>query len=477
MPPPLDLTDKHYGKLTVLGLLKDRDKHGRRLWRCRCKCGQTVAVSRLLLQSGHKKTCGRLCPLRPRRQGRPFIRTAAQRAHDEKEQIVDGTDVWLAPRAAAKCIRRSYPTLVKWRQICPFTGQGITTRPMRSAYNREITYYLKADLDRIAKAIAARTRTPEYPGLIHVEAAAEELGVSPRTLRRCQKAYGSEAKTRNRPGKSEDGRALPRRYTMREFLDVMKDTRQRASIPDDKVSVKEAARILQATPADVHNLIAAGLLAAEDGQGVTVAEAREGGSVLRYPRKCKLVPRAAVEHLQTAVAAQQATTAESPRPGRPRGLLRRAAESLREQPDSTPNRESSTRNAPTMPGAESRGGTLSDLAPYPVRVVNFEDLVRVQQKATARVVGLRLLLDPLTQTVTLDGESIRVEDPRAFLVYQAIAAAGGAIVTTDELNKLPSCKGRIDRILRDYLPEKLRQTYGSKVGNGGGYWLRLPTGP
>jgi hypothetical protein len=337
MPPPLDLSGKRFGRLKAVQLLKQRDRQGRRVWRCECSCGATADVPVLSLRTGHTRSCGCLDRERKRR-GRPFTKKAARQAHDDAEEIVDGADVWLAPRAACKLLRRSYSTLVKWAPAClAIGGEEIRTTERKSAYDRTITYYLKADLDRVRAALAARRPVQEYPGLVYVFDAARELAVSVRTLRRMQKAYGEGARTVVRPGKSADGRSLPRRYVPREFVDACKPERRSVHVPGGKMTVKQAAARLGVEVMEVHNLIAAGLLAAEKGKDVkaiTVAEARAGGMKLRYPRRCVLVPLAAVERLKDAMAAQSATVSDGRRPGRPAGLLRRAAEALRNAHDS-----------------------------------------------------------------------------------------------------------------------------------------------
>ena len=64
----LDLIGHVFGRLTVLELLPDRDKHKKARWLCVCECGnETVGVSGDLTR-GHKKSCG--C-LHKEGEGRP----------------------------------------------------------------------------------------------------------------------------------------------------------------------------------------------------------------------------------------------------------------------------------------------------------------------------------------------------------------------------------------------------------------------
>jgi len=52
-----DLTGIVFGKLTVLGLF-GRDKHQKRLWECKCECGNIVTPHTSHLKSGHTCSCG-----------------------------------------------------------------------------------------------------------------------------------------------------------------------------------------------------------------------------------------------------------------------------------------------------------------------------------------------------------------------------------------------------------------------------------
>lgn len=58
---------KKFGKLLVLEKASDKDKRGRSLYLCKCDCGNTVFVSRNLLISGQKKSCGCLRKEKPNR--------------------------------------------------------------------------------------------------------------------------------------------------------------------------------------------------------------------------------------------------------------------------------------------------------------------------------------------------------------------------------------------------------------------------
>ena len=51
-------TGMQYGYLTVLGLYHRRNKAGRVIWRCECKCGSKVIVVSQNLQGGNTRSCG-----------------------------------------------------------------------------------------------------------------------------------------------------------------------------------------------------------------------------------------------------------------------------------------------------------------------------------------------------------------------------------------------------------------------------------
>lgn len=58
LPPPPELTGARYGRLTVIELLPEKTRAGKRRWRCRCDCGQTAVVETGNLRSGNTTSCG-----------------------------------------------------------------------------------------------------------------------------------------------------------------------------------------------------------------------------------------------------------------------------------------------------------------------------------------------------------------------------------------------------------------------------------
>lgn len=57
MGRPLDIAGQRFGRLVALDEA-ERSGNGKRLWSCKCDCGNTVAVSTESLRSGNTKSCG-----------------------------------------------------------------------------------------------------------------------------------------------------------------------------------------------------------------------------------------------------------------------------------------------------------------------------------------------------------------------------------------------------------------------------------
>ena len=57
MPKKNNLVNKRFERLIVLEFY-DTDKHGHRIWKCVCDCGNICYVSGYHLSSGHTRSCG-----------------------------------------------------------------------------------------------------------------------------------------------------------------------------------------------------------------------------------------------------------------------------------------------------------------------------------------------------------------------------------------------------------------------------------
>jgi hypothetical protein len=85
----------------------------------------------------------------------------------------------------------------------------------------------------------------------------------------------------------------------------------------------------------------------------------------------------------------------------------------------------------------------------------------------------RLQFDLQTYTIILDNKPYKIDYPKAFLVYKAIADKGGATITKGRIRDVVlGVRGQktIPKLLKT-LPPKLRKTV--EIGSTG-YWLRLP---
>ena len=54
----IDLTNKKYGKLTVIKLTGERGSSGQIYWECKCDCGNIHVTSGESLRGGKSKSCG-----------------------------------------------------------------------------------------------------------------------------------------------------------------------------------------------------------------------------------------------------------------------------------------------------------------------------------------------------------------------------------------------------------------------------------
>lgn len=51
-----DLTGKRYGRLVVMGSVRNED--GRLMWQCQCDCGNVIEIRSTLLKNGQATNCG-----------------------------------------------------------------------------------------------------------------------------------------------------------------------------------------------------------------------------------------------------------------------------------------------------------------------------------------------------------------------------------------------------------------------------------
>lgn len=53
-----NLVGQKFGKLTVVELLEESNKFNRRVYRCKCECGNEINVQSICLKNGHTSSCG-----------------------------------------------------------------------------------------------------------------------------------------------------------------------------------------------------------------------------------------------------------------------------------------------------------------------------------------------------------------------------------------------------------------------------------
>ncbi len=198
---------------------------------------------------------------------RPFSeRKAAKAEHDLKKRRYYKGRWWLAPRAAKKLlakagIRVSEGTLRRWANVsCPWlNGEKLDSEPIPGGYGRTHTYYAEDGIKDIIKAKEAQERIPKYPGLTYQGDACAKLSCSAKQLRRMMKSHNPPVEMVKKPGKSKDGRGLPRSYVPTTFVSEAKRLRYPPSA-DDTITTKEASEILGCSLSHVYTLMSDGLL-------------------------------------------------------------------------------------------------------------------------------------------------------------------------------------------------------------------------
>ena len=101
-----DLTNQHFGRLTVLGDVGKRTSRGRVLWHCLCECGRVTFVQRDHLKNGRIRSCGCLNDEKKRERFKDLTNTET-----ENFKVID--------RAYSKNQR------VYWNCICKHCGNHV----------------------------------------------------------------------------------------------------------------------------------------------------------------------------------------------------------------------------------------------------------------------------------------------------------------------------------------------------------------
>jgi hypothetical protein len=137
-----DRTGEVFGLLTVLEMLSSRDKHGRVLHRCKCKCGNETTVAARDLVTRNTKSCG--CQ---------SLRSKIKSEHHAKRKFKNNGVEVLAPRLAEALTGFSTSTLRSQRNSARLLpGEGLGTEPLASAFGRMFTHFEMPQLKRLNEA-------------------------------------------------------------------------------------------------------------------------------------------------------------------------------------------------------------------------------------------------------------------------------------------------------------------------------------
>lgn len=103
-----DLTNKKFGRLTVLNSLEKRDTNGCLFWNCKCECGNYAEVSEYLLVNSGVRSCGCL-------KKEVLIESGKKLGTlHVKNKIIEDTNIQVISRTTPKSNNTSGITGVSW---------------------------------------------------------------------------------------------------------------------------------------------------------------------------------------------------------------------------------------------------------------------------------------------------------------------------------------------------------------------------
>jgi len=151
----IDLTNRRFGSLTVLGENKSVKSQIR--WRCRCDCGKTTWVATSTLMAGHTKSCGCL-------QRAQAARSAAARKNHvvhltSQQRMTIEQVVSTMPKDSAEWIRSKVMLLADTSKGGSALVQPLWTRKSRNA-SRSVRpkYFTLGNVLRILVFVWSKTR-------------------------------------------------------------------------------------------------------------------------------------------------------------------------------------------------------------------------------------------------------------------------------------------------------------------------------
>lgn len=308
MVAALDLTGKKFGRLTARRFDEEKSaEKGRRHWLCDCRCGGTTSVEAGCLVSGNTRSCG--CLLKEHFKKKvAFKKGEVSEAYRAKERINHSGEDYLSPRKSMHFLKVSKPTLSKWgrwkkrgnqAQGCPWLGRAIKTLPQKSAFEREITYYLEKDLIRIREARCDVTQFPEYEGLTSLVDAQQRLGFRHHfTIRKHAKDARPLVRLVTKPAKTSDGRSVRRTYVPTRFVDELELKLNGNCVPAADMTTTEAACELRRSKTTIRQYVRDGILTGSISKK-NVQPVRANGTLLgQFAREVMLINRESVERLR-----------------------------------------------------------------------------------------------------------------------------------------------------------------------------------
>jgi hypothetical protein len=145
----LDLAGQKFGELTVV-CEEGKNKHGQRLWKCVCSCGQNKIVNTGDLRAGHNKSCGCLIkgvnknskhPNHARGNKSPYWKGHGEISLYQWRHIKDSATSRNIEFLIT--IEDAWDLFIKQDKKCKLSGLPITLREKSKDYNAS------ASLDRI----------------------------------------------------------------------------------------------------------------------------------------------------------------------------------------------------------------------------------------------------------------------------------------------------------------------------------------
>ena len=137
-----DLTNKKFGKLTVIEKTDKRQDGGSIVWKCKCDCGNIIEISSKRLTTGMNTSCG--CYQKERQK------YSINKLHDK--QLVENTNIDIISKQQANSDSKSGVRGVHW---CKSKKKWIATLTL----NKELV--LNKSFSKKEHAIKARKKAEE----------------------------------------------------------------------------------------------------------------------------------------------------------------------------------------------------------------------------------------------------------------------------------------------------------------------------